>query len=88
MDKIWDNGFRQITSSTKPIAAPADLKVSRSASRCRRYGRRCSRLDASPASINFAEVYSALQTNRRRPGEPAGDHLDGEALPKSRSTVR
>jgi TRAP-type C4-dicarboxylate transport system substrate-binding protein len=24
MDKIWDNGFRQITSSTKPINTPAD----------------------------------------------------------------
>jgi TRAP-type C4-dicarboxylate transport system substrate-binding protein len=26
MDKIWDNGFREITSSSKPIASPADLK--------------------------------------------------------------
>ena len=26
MDKIWDNGFRQITSSAKPITTPADLK--------------------------------------------------------------
>ena len=26
MDKIWDNGFRQITSSTKPINAPDDLQ--------------------------------------------------------------
>jgi TRAP-type C4-dicarboxylate transport system substrate-binding protein len=26
MDKIWDNGFRQITSSSKPIQSPADLK--------------------------------------------------------------
>src|SRR5579883_2607525 len=26
MEKIWDNGFRQITSSTKPINSPADLK--------------------------------------------------------------
>src|SRR4051812_22736853 len=26
MDKMWDNGFRQITSSTKPIKTPADLK--------------------------------------------------------------
>jgi TRAP-type C4-dicarboxylate transport system substrate-binding protein len=25
MEKIWDNGFRQITSSTKPINWPADL---------------------------------------------------------------
>ena len=26
MDKMWDNGFRQITSSTQPIKTPADLK--------------------------------------------------------------
>ena len=26
MDKIWDNGFRQITTSTKPIMTPDDLK--------------------------------------------------------------
>ena len=26
MDKIWDNGFRQITSSTKPIQTADDLK--------------------------------------------------------------
>ena len=26
MDKIWDNGFRQITTSTKPIQTPDDLK--------------------------------------------------------------
>src|SRR5260370_19594105 len=26
MDKIWDNGFRQTTSSTKPINTPCDLR--------------------------------------------------------------
>src|SRR4030081_2036404 len=26
MDKIWDNGFRQTTSSTRPINVPDDLK--------------------------------------------------------------
>lgn len=26
MDTIWDNGFRQITSASKPIATPADLE--------------------------------------------------------------
>jgi TRAP-type transport system periplasmic protein len=46
MDRIWDNGFRQITSSTKPIQSADDLKA----------------FEASPASINFSEVYSALQS--------------------------
>jgi TRAP-type C4-dicarboxylate transport system substrate-binding protein len=26
MEKIWDNGFRQTTTSTKPIVAPEDFK--------------------------------------------------------------
>ena len=63
MEKIWDNGFRQTTTSTKPIATPDDfrgmkLRVPPSplwTSMFQAFG-------ASPASINFNEVYSALQT--------------------------
>lgn len=63
MEKIWDNGFRQTTTSTKPIATPADfhgmkLRVPPSplwTSMFEAFG-------AAPASINFNEVYSALQT--------------------------
>jgi tripartite ATP-independent transporter DctP family solute receptor len=63
MDKMWDNGYRQITSSTKPINSAADLagfkiRVPVSplwTSMFKAFG-------ASPASINFNEVYSALQT--------------------------
>jgi TRAP-type transport system periplasmic protein len=63
MDKIWDNGFRQTTTSTKPIATPDDfrgmkLRVPPSplwTSMFEAFG-------AAPASINFNEVYSALQT--------------------------
>jgi tripartite ATP-independent transporter DctP family solute receptor len=63
MDKIWDNGFRQITSSTRPIKTPADLKGFKIrvpisplwTSMFQAFG-------ASPISINFSEVYSALQT--------------------------
>ncbi|GGF70914.1 ABC transporter substrate-binding protein [Azorhizobium oxalatiphilum] len=61
--KIWDNGFRQITSSTREIKTPDDLKgfkirvppapmltsVFKS-------------LEASATPINFNELYSALQT--------------------------
>ena len=62
-DKMYDNGFRQITSSTKPIASPADLdgfkiRVPPSplwTSMFKAFG-------AAPLSINFSEVYSALQT--------------------------
>jgi TRAP-type transport system periplasmic protein len=63
MDKIWDNGFRQTTSSTKPINTPDDLRgfkirVPVSPLWTSMY----KALDASPASINANEMYSALQT--------------------------
>lgn len=62
-EKIWDNGFRHITSSSKPITAPADLsgfKIRVPVSPL--WTSMFKALGASPASINFAEVYSALQT--------------------------
>jgi TRAP-type transport system periplasmic protein len=63
MDKIWDNGFRQTTSSTKPITKPEDLagfkiRVPVSPLWTSMY----EALGASPTSINFSEVYTALQT--------------------------
>src|SRR5271154_761236 len=63
MDKIWDNGFRQTTTSTKPINAPDDfrgmkLRVPPSPLWTSMF----KAFEASPASINFNEVYSALQT--------------------------
>lgn len=64
MDKIWDNGFRQITSSTKPIAVPADLKGFKiRVPVSPLWTSMFKALDAAPTSINFAEVYSALQTH-------------------------
>jgi tripartite ATP-independent transporter DctP family solute receptor len=63
MDRIWDNGFRQITTSTKPIATPADLKGFKiRVPVSPLWTSMFKAFDASPASINFAEVYSALQT--------------------------
>jgi tripartite ATP-independent transporter DctP family solute receptor len=62
-DKVWDNGFREISSSTHPIRTPEDLKGYKIrvpvsppwTSMFEAFG-------AAPASINFNEVYSALQT--------------------------
>ncbi|WP_137389626.1 TRAP transporter substrate-binding protein [Rhodoligotrophos defluvii] len=63
MDKIWDNGFRQITSSTKPISTPEDLKGFKiRVPVSPLWTSMFSAFGAAPASINFAEVYSALQT--------------------------
>jgi tripartite ATP-independent transporter DctP family solute receptor len=62
-DKIWDNGFRQITSSSKPITKPEDLKGFKiRVPVSPLWTSMFKALDASPASINFSEVYSALQT--------------------------
>jgi TRAP-type transport system periplasmic protein len=63
MDKIWDNGFRQTTSSTKPINGPDDLKgfkirVPVSPLWTSMY----KAFESAPTSINFNEVYTALQT--------------------------
>ena len=63
LDKMWDNGFRQTTTSTKPIVKPADfdgLKMRVPVSPL--WTSMFTALGASPASINFNEVYSALQT--------------------------
>lgn len=63
MDKIWDNGFRQTTTSTKPIISPDDfngmkLRVPAAplwTSMFKAFG-------AAPTTINFNETYSALQS--------------------------
>jgi tripartite ATP-independent transporter DctP family solute receptor len=63
MDKIWDNGFRQTTSSTKPINEPEDFKGFKiRVPVSPLWTSMFKALDAAPASINFSEVYSALQT--------------------------
>lgn len=63
MDKIWDNGFRQTTSSTKPITSPDDFKGFKiRVPVSPLWTSMFKAFDAAPASINFAEVYSALQT--------------------------
>jgi tripartite ATP-independent transporter DctP family solute receptor len=63
-EKIWDQGFRQMTSATRAIRTPDDLKgfkmrvppspISTSLVKS---------LGASPTTINFNELYSALQTH-------------------------
>jgi tripartite ATP-independent transporter DctP family solute receptor len=63
MDKIWDNGFRHITSSTKPIQSADDLKGFKiRVPVSPLWTSMFKAFDSAPASINFSEVYSALQT--------------------------
>ncbi|SFB20992.1 tripartite ATP-independent transporter solute receptor, DctP family [Collimonas sp. OK607] len=62
--KIWDHGFRHVTNSSKPLNVPADIAGMKVrvpmapilVSLFRALG-------AAPASINYAELYTALQTH-------------------------
>ncbi len=63
MERIWDNGFRQTTTGARPVTMPADfvnLKIRVPVSPL--WTSMFTALGAAPASINFNEVYSALQT--------------------------
>jgi len=63
MEKIWDNGFRQITTSTKPITNAEDLrglKIRVPVSPM--WTSLFKAFESSPASINASEMYTALQT--------------------------
>ena len=81
-EKMWDNGFRQITSGTKPIESAKDmdgLKI---------------RVPVAPLSISMFKALSSLadqpaiqrglfvaaDTHCRRAGKSAADHPGGEAL--------
>jgi tripartite ATP-independent transporter DctP family solute receptor len=60
---VWDYGFRQVTSSTRPIKTVADIagmkiRVPGAAA----YVDLFKALGAAPTSIQFNEVYPALQT--------------------------
>ncbi|MBB5390686.1 MULTISPECIES: TRAP transporter substrate-binding protein [unclassified Herbaspirillum] len=62
-EKIWDNGYRQITNNAKPIRNPDDLKgMKLRVPPSPLWTSMFKALGVSPTSINFAEVYSALQT--------------------------
>ncbi|MFC0406907.1 TRAP transporter substrate-binding protein [Roseomonas elaeocarpi] len=63
LPKMLDNGYRNITTSARPINNPGDLK----GLKIRVPGNQLwvtafNALGASPTSINFGELYAALQT--------------------------
>ncbi len=64
MDRMWDLGFRQITTSSKPIKNAADLvglkiRVPVAPSLVTLF----QTLKAAPLAMQFPELYSALQTH-------------------------
>jgi tripartite ATP-independent transporter DctP family solute receptor len=63
VSKIWDNGFRHVTSSTREITSPADLKGFKlRVPPAPPLTSLFKALDAAPTPINFNEVYTSLQT--------------------------
>jgi TRAP-type transport system periplasmic protein len=62
-EAVWDNGFRQITSSTRPIKAPEDLANFKiRVPVVPLWVAMFSAFGAAPVSIPLNEAYSALQT--------------------------
>ncbi|MBV9440721.1 MAG: TRAP transporter substrate-binding protein [Candidatus Eremiobacteraeota bacterium] len=64
LEKIWENGFREITTSTKPIRNVGDLsglkiRVSPGEIRVDTF----KSLGASPSPIALSELYTSLQTH-------------------------
>ena len=63
MSRPWDNGFRHITSSTRDIKTPDDLKGFKiRVPPAPMLTSLFKALEAAPAPINFNELYTALQT--------------------------
>lgn len=61
--KIWDNGFKQVTSSGRKIVTPEDLKGFKiRVPVAPMLTSLFQSLGASPSPINFNELYSSLQT--------------------------
>jgi tripartite ATP-independent transporter DctP family solute receptor len=64
IEKIFDIGFRQVSSSTHPITDPDSFKGFKIRIPPSQLGVSMFRaLGASPATLNFAEAYTALQTH-------------------------
>ena len=63
MNETWNIAFGRTTSQTKPISGPDDFKGFKTRVPVSPlWTSMFKAFDASPASINFSEVYSALQT--------------------------
>ena len=63
VSRAWDNGFRQVSSSTRVVKKPEDLKGFKiRVPQAPMLTSLFKALDAGPAPINFNELYSALQT--------------------------
>ena len=63
VSRMWDNGFRQVTSADKPIRQPADLRGFKlRVPPNPAYTTLFNALGAGPTPINFNDLYTSLQT--------------------------
>lgn len=63
LGKIWDNGFRHVTSSTRVIKTPDDIRgFKMRVPPAPALTSLFKAIGAAPAPINFNELYSSLQT--------------------------
>ncbi len=63
LDKMWDNGFRQITNSARPITKPDDLNgMKLRVPLAPLYVSTFKALGASPTGLSVTELYTALQS--------------------------
>lgn len=61
--RMWDNGFREVTTSTRAVSSAADLGGMKIRLPVSPVGISMFKaVSVSPASMQFSEVYSALQT--------------------------
>ena len=81
-DKMWDNGFRQITTSTKPINTPDDLKgMKLRVPVSPLFTSMFRALGTAPTAINFNRgLHLAADQGGRRAGKSARADRRGEIL--------
>jgi len=63
VSRMWNNGFRQVTTSTKPIRTPDDLRgLKLRVPVSPLWMSTFSTLGAAPSGLNFVQLYNALKT--------------------------
>ena len=86
---VWENGFRHITNSKRPIKSPADLKgiklrVPEGKWRVKMF----QAYGANPSPMKFSELFTALQTGVMDGQENPFTQIYSASCRKCRSSCR
>jgi len=88
MPRVWDNGFRQITTSGKPIRTPDDLRGMKIRVPVSQLPISLFRtLGGTPTGMQFSDVYTALQTHVVDGQENPLPIIDAAKLYEVQSTI-